>query len=98
MNVLFIICKKVEVPHCNKFREVESFLYAATIILSLVLYGCETWSLMLREERRLRVFEKRMLRRLFGGKRDEVIGEWRRLHNEEVHALYFSPNISRVIR
>ena len=55
-----------------------------TIILSVVLYGCETWSLTLREERRLRVFENMVLRRVFEPKRDEVTGEWRRLHNEEL--------------
>jgi hypothetical protein len=54
-----------------------------TIILLVVLYGCETWSLALREEWRLRVFENRVLRGVFGAKRDEVIGEWRKLHNEE---------------
>ena len=59
-----------------------------TIILPVVLYGCETWSLTLREERRLRVFENRVLRRVFGPKRDEVIGEWRKLHNEELSDLY----------
>ena len=52
------------------------------------LYGCETWSLTLREERRLRVFENRVLRRIFGPKRDEVTGEWRKLHNEELSDLY----------
>jgi hypothetical protein len=61
-----------------------------TIILPVVLYGCETWSLTLREECRLRVFENRVLRRIFGPKRDEVTGEWRRLHNKELYALYFS--------
>ena len=54
-----------------------------TIILPVVLYGRETWSLTLGEKRRLRVFEKRVLRRIFGPRRDEVIGEWRKLHNEE---------------
>jgi hypothetical protein len=68
-----------------------------TIILPAVLYGRETWSLTLRKERRLRVFEKRVLRRVFGPKRDEVTGEWRKLHNEEVNNLYSSPNIVRVI-
>jgi hypothetical protein len=58
-----------------------------TIILPVVLYGCETWSLTLREEHRLRVFENRVLRRIFGPKRDEVKGEWRKLHNEELHDL-----------
>ena len=69
-----------------------------TIILPVVLYGCETWSLTLREERRLRVFENRVLRRVFGPKRDEVIGEWRKLHNEELSDLYSLPNIARVVK
>ena len=68
-----------------------------TIILSVVLYGCETWWLTLREEGRLRVFENRVLRRIFGPKRDEVNGEWRKLHNEEFNDLY-SPNIIQVIK
>jgi len=68
------------------------------IILPVVLYGCETWSLTLREEHRLRVFENRVLRRIFGPKRDEVTGEWRKLHNEELHILYSSPNIIRQIK
>jgi hypothetical protein len=65
--------------------------------MPVVLYGCETWSLTLREEHRLRVFENRVLRR-FGPKRDEVTGECRRLHNEEFNDLYSSPNIFRVIK
>jgi hypothetical protein len=69
-----------------------------TIILPVVLYGCETWSLTLREEQRLRVFENRVLRRIFGSKRDEARGEWRRLHNEELNDLYSSSNIIRVIK
>jgi hypothetical protein len=69
-----------------------------TIILPVVLYGCETWSLTLREECRLRVFENRVLRRIFGPERDVVTGEWRRLHNKELCALYSSPNIIWVIR
>ena len=69
-----------------------------TIILPVVLYGCATWSFTLREERRLRVFENRMLRRIFGPKRDEVTGEWRKLHNEELNDLYSSPNIVRVMK
>ena len=67
-----------------------------TIILPLVLYGCETWLLTLREERRLRMFEKRELR-IFVPKRDEVTGEWRKLHNEELNILYSSPNFVQVI-
>jgi hypothetical protein len=69
-----------------------------TIILPIVLYGCETWSLILREERRLRVFEDRVLRRVFGPKRDEVTGEWRKLHNEELSDLYSLPKILRVVK
>ena len=69
-----------------------------TIILPVVLYGCETWSLTLREEHRLRVFENSVLRRIFGPKRDGVKGEWRKLHNEEINDLYSSPNIVRVIK
>jgi hypothetical protein len=61
------------------------------IILPVVLYGYETWSLTLSEEHRLRVFENRVLRRIFGPKRDEVTGEWRKLHSEELHNLYSSP-------
>ena len=67
-----------------------------TIILPVVLYGCETWTVTLREERKPRMFEKRALRRIFGPKRDEVTGEWRKLHNEELNDLYSSPNIARV--
>ena len=65
---------------------------------SVVLYGCETWSLTFREERRLRVFENRVLRRIFSPKRDEVTGEWRKLHNEELNDLYGSPSFVRVIK
>jgi hypothetical protein len=73
-------------------------LIYGTIILPVVLYGCETWSLTLREEQRLRVFENRVLRRIFRPKRDEVTGEWRRVHKEELNDLYSSPNIIRVIK
>jgi len=69
-----------------------------TIILPVVLYGCESWSLTLREEHRLRVFENGVLRKIFGPGRDEVIWEWRKLHNEELNDLYTSPNIVRVIK
>ena len=68
------------------------------IILPVVLYGCETWSLTLREEHRLRVFENRVLRRICGPRRDGVTGEWRKLHNEERNDLYSSPSIVRVIK
>ena len=76
--------------------EFENEIYK-TIILPVVLYGCETWSLTLREESRLRIFENRILRRVFRPKRDDN-GEWRMLHNEELHSLYRSANIVRVIK
>jgi hypothetical protein len=69
-----------------------------TIILPVVLYGCEIWSLTLREEHRLRVFENKVLRRIFGPKRDEVTGGWRKLHNEELRDLYSSPSITRITK
>jgi hypothetical protein len=69
-----------------------------TIILPVVLYGCETWSLTVREEHKLRVFRNRLLRRIFGPKRDRVTGGWRKLHNEELHNLYSSPSIIRIIK
>jgi hypothetical protein len=69
-----------------------------TIILPVVFYGCETWSLTLREEHRLMVFENRILRNIFGPKRDEVTGKWRKLHNEELRILYSSQNIIRQIK
>jgi len=69
-----------------------------TIILPVVLYGCETLSLTLREERRLQVFENRVLRRVFGPKRDEVTGHWTKLHDEELWDLYSLPNIVRVVK
>jgi hypothetical protein len=69
-----------------------------TIILPVVLYGCETWSLTFREEHKLRVFESRVLRRIFGPKRDGVMKGWRKLHNKELHDLYTSPSIIRIIK
>jgi hypothetical protein len=68
------------------------------IILPVILYRCETWFLTLREEHRLRVFENRVLKRLFGPKKDEVTGEWRKLHNEELRDLYSSPSIIIIIK
>jgi hypothetical protein len=78
-------------------RNVKVKMYKTTI-LPVVLYGGETWSLTLRGEHRLRVFENRVLRRIFEPKRDEVTGEWRTLHSEELHILYSSPNIIRQIK
>jgi hypothetical protein len=69
-----------------------------TIILPVILYGCESWSLTLREEHRLREFENKVLRRIFGPKRDEVIGGWRKPHNEELRDLYSSPSIIRILK
>jgi len=79
------------------YKNLKIKLYR-TIILTVILYGYESWSLKLREKRRLRVFENRVLRRIFGPKRDEVTGEWRKLHNEELNDLYSSANIVRVIK
>jgi len=69
-----------------------------TIILPLVLYGCETWSLTLREVRRLRVFENRVMRGIFGSDRGKITGEWRKLHNEGLIDLYCLPNIVLVLK
>jgi hypothetical protein len=79
------------------FRNVKVVIYK-TIILPVILYGCETWYLTLREEHRLRVFENRVLRRIFGPKRYEVTGEWRKLHSGELHNLYSTPDIIMQIR
>ena len=83
----------------NVFYECFYFkmIYRPTI-LSVVLYGCETWSLTLREERRLRALENRVLKRIFGPKRDEVTMEWRKLHNEELNDLYSISSIIRMIK
>jgi len=78
-------------------KNLKSKIYR-TIILPVVLYVCETWSLIFREERTPRVFENRVLRRIFGPRRDEVAREWRKLHNEELNDLYSSPNIVGVIK
>jgi hypothetical protein len=79
------------------YRNVKVKIYK-TMMLPVVLYGCETWSLTLREEYRLRVFENRVLGRMFGPKRDEITGQWRKLHNEKLHNLYSSPDIIRQIK
>ena len=79
------------------FKNVKIKIYR-TIILPVDLYGCETWSLKLREKRRLRVFERRVLRTVFGPKRDEVTRVWRKLYNEELSDLYSLPNIVRVVK
>jgi hypothetical protein len=78
-------------------RSVKVKIYE-TIILTFVLYGCDTWSLTLREEHRLRVFGNRVLRKIFGPNRNEVLGQWSKLHSGELHNLYSSPDISRQIK
>jgi len=106
-NCIIVINTSLKVSK-NSIRN-ESFVFQVAIqkfkikiyriiILPVVFYGCETWSLTLREERGLRVFENMVLRRTFGPKRHEVTREWRRLHNEELNDLYCSPNIVRVIK
>jgi hypothetical protein len=83
---------------CNNLYRLVSTIVYKTIILPVVLYGCETLYLTVREERKLRVFENRVLRRVFGPKRDGVTGGWRKLHNKELHNLYSSPNVIRIIK
>jgi hypothetical protein len=83
------------VTSCSVDKQITIFKQTKCTVIYL---GCETWSLTLREEQRLRVLENGVLRRIFGPKRDEATGEWRRLHNEELNDLYSSPNIIRVIK
>ena len=95
-NVFYYSLGKILSSHLlSKKLKVKTY---KTIILLVVLYGCETWSLTLREEHRLWVFENKVLRKIFGAKRDEITGEWRKLHNAELHALYSLPNISRDLK
>ena len=91
MSVCVCVCVWCEV-NCNRKWIISSVMFACC------LYGCKTWSLALHEERKLRVFENMVLRRIFRPWSDEVTGEWRRLHNEELNDLYSSPNIVRVIK
>jgi hypothetical protein len=86
-NILssYLMCKNVKI---KTFK---------TIVLHVVLYGCETWSPILRKEYGLRVFENRVLRRIFGPKKDKMVGGWRKLHNEKLNNLYSSPSIIRLI-
>jgi hypothetical protein len=94
--MLAIIQSKIFCYPASYQKKLKIKIYK-TVFLPVVLYGCETWSLTLREEHRLRVFENRVLRRIFGPKREEG-GSWRKLHNDELHGLYSSPNIVRVIK
>jgi len=82
------------------FTRTETFptAYCDFPLMKASRYGCETWSLTFREERKMRVFENRVLRRIFGIYRNEVKREWRKLHNEELNDLYSSPHIVRVIK
>jgi hypothetical protein len=93
---LLLFSLKSFVFSCLISKNVKIKIYK-TVILPIVLYGCETWSLTLGEEHRLRVFDNRLLRRIFGPEREED-GSWRKLHNDELHSLYSSPNIVRVIK
>jgi len=69
-----------------------------TVILPVILYGCESWSMILADEHKLRVFENKVLRKIYRKKRDEMTGEWRRLHNEELHGLYDLPNVVKIMK
>jgi hypothetical protein len=99
LNLGNACCHSVQslLSFCLLSRKLKVNIYK-TIILPVILYRCETLSLTLREEYRLRVFENRVLRRIFGPTRDEVTGEWRKLHNGELHSLYSSPDIIRQIK
>jgi hypothetical protein len=88
------LCKILRLPASYKKLNIKIY---KTVILPVVLYGCETWSLTLGEEHRLRVFENRVLR-MIGGPKMEEDGSWRKFHNDELHSLYSSPNIVRVIK
>jgi hypothetical protein len=95
--VLYVDTKIADCYVTAKWHALVSYGLYKTIMLHVVLYGCETWSLTLREEHRLRVFENRVSRRIFGRRRDQVSG-WRKLHNEELHNLNASPSIIRIIK
>ena len=88
---------QIRLSSCLLSTNIKIKIYR-NIILPVVLYGFETWSLTLKEEHRLRVFENRVLRRIFGARRDEVTGEWRKLHNEELSDLYHPPDVIGLIK
>jgi len=91
--LVIILCTVFCLPVC--YPKIKIY---RTIVLPVDFYGCETWSLTLREKHRLRVFENRVLRRIFGPKRDEVTEGWSKLHNEELNNLYSSSSIIRVVK
>jgi len=94
-----ILCRIFCLPTCTHARtHTHTHQVYRTITLSVVLYACETWLLILRDERSLRVFENRVLRRIFGPKRDEVTREYRKLHKEELNDLYSSSNTIQLIK
>jgi hypothetical protein len=82
-------------PVCKQNIKIKIY---RTVILPIVVYGCETWSLTLKEGHRLWVCENRVLKKIFGPKRDGITGEWRKLYNEELNDLYSSPNIIRMMK
>ena len=90
IKFLVLLSLMLRSPIYKKIKNLKIKTYR-TIILPVILYGCETWSLTLNEKRRLRVSENRVLRRIFGSRGDEVTREWRKLHKEELNDLYFSP-------
>jgi hypothetical protein len=92
-----MFCKKQNLLSSHLLSKNIKIRIYKTIILLVVLYGCETWSLILREEQRLRVFENRVLRRIFGPKRYELLGQWKKLHNEDLPDLYSLPSIIKII-
>ena len=93
--MLLFNCENFIVPLLSKKLKVNMY---KTIVLPVALYACDTWSFTLREEHRLRMYANKVLRKFFGAKRDEITGEWRKLHNAELHALYCSPNIIRSLK
>ncbi|KAJ4448683.1 hypothetical protein ANN_00073 [Periplaneta americana] len=100
LTALPFLTDKQDTSECDlpQFTLTTDSSLLGMITLPVVLYGCETWTLTLREEHRLKVFENKVLRKIFGAKRDEVTGEWRKLHNAELHTLYSSPDIIRNIK
>jgi hypothetical protein len=93
--LLSFVAESIALQLLSKNAKMKIYI---TVILPVVLYGCATWSLILREERRLTVFENRVLRGLFGPKRDEVTGEWKKLHSEKIKDPYSSPNFVQVTK